>query len=185
MSACFLAVISGVATADPRSSGQVVPDPVPRRTDPRSDPTSPVAPPPFRASSDLDGIYLWLGPVGAASRIDGVWDSTIGGELAVIRVRERAPLGAIGASAGAIRWTERGGGRIWIDAIAGTRLGRMVGASAGPLVELAELAHPRLGGSIGVWAFVGVTPFARVGYVDELGGFAEIGLHIALPVLRK
>ena len=61
----------------------------------------------------------------------------------------------------------------------------MVGVSVGPIVELSELAHPRLGGSVGLWAFVGVTPFARVGIVDELGGFVEIGLHIALPVIRR
>ena len=52
-------------------------------------------------------------------------------------------------------------------------------------VELGELAHPRPGGSIGLWAFVGVTPFVRVGIVEKLGGFAEVGLHISLPVLRR
>ena len=61
----------------------------------------------------------------------------------------------------------------------------MVGASAGPILELSELAHPRLGGSVGVWGFVGVTPFVRVGAVGELGAFVELGIHIALPVLRR
>jgi hypothetical protein len=61
----------------------------------------------------------------------------------------------------------------------------MVGVSAGPILELNELQHPRYGGSVGLWAFVGVTPFLRVGAVEELGGFAEIGVHIALPVFRR
>lgn len=136
-------------------------------------------------SWDLDGLYLWLGPTTAASRIDADWDSTIGADATLIRVRERDALGAIGATLGASRWTVRGGGRIWLDGLVGTRIGRMVGLSAGPIVELSELAHPRLGGSLGLWAFVGVTPFVRAGMVNELGGFLEIGVHIALPVLRR
>jgi hypothetical protein len=137
-----------------------------------------------RPSWDLDGLYLWLGPTGAASRIDAQWDSTIGASLSIVRVREAEPLGAIGTSLGASRWTERGGGRVWLDAIVGTRLGRMVGVTAGPILELSELARPRVGASVGAWAFVGVTPFVRLGTVQDLGGFVEIGVHIALPVIR-
>lgn len=187
MSACFLAVIAGVASADTaRAAGdgfaptKVDPDPPPRRSTPPTVPT-----PAFTPSWDLDGIYLWLGPTGAASRIEADWDSTIGADATVIRVRERELLGVIGGTLGASRWTVRGGGRIWLDGLVGTRLGRMVGLSAGPLLELSELAHPRIGGSVGAWAFLGVTPFVRAGMVDELGGFVEIGVHIALPVARR
>ncbi len=102
-----------------------------------------------------------------------------------MRIREGRSLGLVGAMVGGTLWTERGGGRIWLDAVAGTRLGRMVGVSAGPILELSETTHPRVGGSIGLWGFVGVTPFARVGIVEDLGGFAEIGVHVALPVLRR
>jgi hypothetical protein len=145
-----------------------------------------VPPATFRPSWDLDGTYLWLGPVGAASFVDARWDSTFGGEAAVVVVRERAPLGLVGVNLGASRWTERGGGRLWLDGLAGTRLlGRMMGASLGPILELSDLAHPRLGASIGVWGFAGITPFARVGAVSHLGMFAELGIHIALPVLRR
>ena len=61
-------------------------------------------------------------------------------------------------------------------------------ASDGLLIVYAcenGLAHPRLGGSVGLWAFIGVTPFVRVGAVEDLGTFAEIGVHIALPVYRR
>lgn len=140
----------------------------------------------FRPSWDLDGTYLWLGPIGAASYVDARWDSTFGGEAAVVVVHERKPLGLAGVNLGASRWTERGGGRVWVDGLVGTHLiGRMVGASLGPILELSELAHPRLGASIGVWGFAGITPFARVGTVSKLGIFAELGVHIALPVLRR
>lgn len=144
-----------------------------------------VGPDQLRPSWDLDGTYLWLGPIGAASRIENDWDSMFGGDLTIVRVRERRPLAAVGATFGASKWTARDGGRLWLDALAGTRLGsRIYGLSAGPLVELAELAHPRLGASVGIWGFFAITPFARVGVVDELGAFAEVGIHVALPVYR-
>jgi hypothetical protein len=148
----------------------------------------PVVVPPatFTPTWDLDGTYLWLGPVGAASRIGARWDSTFGGEAAVVAVHERATVGLFGATLGASRWTARGGGRVWLDGLIGTRLaGRMMGASIGSILELSDIAHPKLGASIGVWGFFGITPFARVGAVSDLGMFAELGVHIALPVLRR
>jgi hypothetical protein len=149
--------------------------------------TAPVSGPGQLAPSwNLDGVYLWLGPTGAASYVDTTWDSTFGGDATVVRVREQRLISVLGGTLGASRWTERGGGRVWIDALAGTRIGasRMIGVSLGPIVELSDFAHPRYGASAGVWAFAGVTPFARVGSVEKLGTFAEIGLHITLPVLR-
>jgi hypothetical protein len=129
---------------------------------------------------------VWLGPTAAASHVAATWDSTFGGDLAVVRVREHELLGAIGGTLGASKWTTRDGGRVWLDALAGTSIfGHMAGVSAGPIVELAELAHPRVGGSVGVWAFAGVTPFVRIGLVEGLGGFGEIGLHVALPAIRR
>lgn len=144
-----------------------------------------VSPATHAPSWDLDGTYLWLGPIGAASFLDR-WDSTFGGEAAIVAVHERAPLGLWGVNLGASRWTARGGGRVWIDGLVGTHLlGRMLGASLGPIVELSDVVHPKLGASIGVWGFVGITPFARVGAVTDLGMFAELGVHLALPVLRR
>jgi hypothetical protein len=170
---------SVLGAADARAEQVAAPDPPARRGPPELGPSG------LRPTSDLDGFYIWLGPVGAAGRLDAQWDSTFGADLSIVRVREEARLGVIGATAGASTWTERGGGRLWLDALAGTRLGgRMYGASVGGLVELAELAHARVGGSVGLWAFFGPVPYARVGVVEDLGAFVEIGLHLALPVLR-
>jgi hypothetical protein len=174
--ACAVLVASG-AVADPIT---VSPDPPPA---PRIAQVGPGSLPP---SWDLDGVYLWLGPVGAASHVHGEWDSTIGGEAAVVRVREREPVAALGIDVGASRWTERGGGRVWVDGLVGTRaLGRMMGASLGPILELSQVAHPHMGASVGLWGFAGITPFARIGTVSALGMFAEVGVYIALPVLRR
>lgn len=163
-----------------RADAATIPDPPPRRGPPV------VGPSRMPPAASLDGLHVWLGPVGAASHVEGAWDSTFGADLSIVRVREGSRLGAIGVTGGASRWTARGGGRIWLDGVAGTRLGgRLYGASIGPIVELAELAHPRLGGSVGLWAFFGVTPFARVGVIEDLGAFAEVGLHLALPVFRR
>jgi hypothetical protein len=178
----ILAVFACLFGYAPPSLAQVatIPDPPPRRSPPR------VGSAGFAPTSSLDGLYLWLGPSGAASHVADDWDSTIGVDAAVVRVEENARLGVIGGSLGASRWTERGGGRVWLDAIVGTRvLGWMIGVSAGPILELSELAHPRLGASFGVWAFAGITPFARIGTVSELGTFGEIGIHLALPIWRR
>lgn len=142
--------------------------------------------PTFRPTWDLDGLYLWLGPVGAASYVEAKWDSTFGAEAALVSVHEAAAIGLFGFDLGASRWTERGGGRIWLDGLVGTRwFGRMIGASLGPMVELSDLERPKLGASIGVWGYAGIAPFARLGAVSNLGMFAELGVHIALPVLHR
>lgn len=178
---CFILAGAGAAAAEPVAAAEptTLPDPPPRSGPPVVGPSS--LPP----SWDLDGLYVWLGPVGAAGRLDGDWDSAFGADLAVVRVREAAPLGAVGVAAGAARWAARGGGRLWLDGLAGTRLGgRMYGATLGPVVELAELAHPRVGGAVGIWAFFGPTPYARIGVISDGAAFVEVGIHLALPVLR-
>jgi hypothetical protein len=173
-------VICGSVAAPAQADVAIPPDPLPRTTPPT------VSSPGFRPSWDLDGIYLWMGPIGAASHVDDQWDSTFGVDATVIRVRERETLGALGATLGGSKWTARDGGRVWLDALAGTPiLGHMVGLSAGPIVEFSDFAHPRAGASVGLWGFAGITPFARIGTVSQLGMFAEVGVHIALPVIRR
>jgi hypothetical protein len=159
---------------------------VPTQTSP--DPLPPTHAPQlaFRSSADLDGTYLWLGPSGAAGWIDSQWDSAFGVDVSVVRVREHEVVSAIGGSVGASRWTTRGGGRVWADLLVGSPLlDHTIGISAGPLLELSDASHPRVGGSIGIWGFFGLTPFARIGTVDTLGTFVEVGVHIALPAIRR
>ena len=93
---------------------------------------------------NLDGTYLWLGPSRRGELRRRQWDSTFGGDVAVMRVREHEPLGAVGGTLGASRWTDaRRRPASGSTALVGTAmLGHMVGVSAGPIVELAELRAP-------------------------------------------
>ncbi len=187
--------ITPTATASivpPNAPGSDAPVVVPGPTDPRPDvpprhsqPAVPTGN--LRAFANLDGVYLWLGPSAGAGYLADSWDSVVGGDLAVMRVREHDFLGAVGGTIGAAKWTARGGGRVWLEAIAGTRIANrtMVGVSAGGIVELSEIEHPRPGAMVGAWLFCGVTPYVRAGVIDGYGGVVELGLHIALPVWRR
>lgn len=137
-------------------------------------------------SSDHDGDKLLIGPVAGAVLIEGTWDSAVGGELSLVRIREHRSLAAMGFGFGYARYAGRDGGRLWLEAVAGTRRlgGFLVGASVGPAVELGAVQHPRLGGTASVWAFVGVIPYVRAGVLDEAGSYVEIGLALELPVWR-
>lgn len=138
------------------------------------------------ASADLDGLHVWLGPWGARTEAPTGVDSCVGLELAVTRIREREAIGALGLVVGAARYGSSDAGRLTASALVGTRRGTgwMIGASAGPIVELSPISRVKLGATAGLWIFAGVTPFARVATVEGRGVFGELGVSIALPVLR-
>lgn len=146
---------------------------------------APAAAEPPRPTADLDGTYLWLGPAGSANYQEARWDSAWGGGAALLRVREARAVGVLGGWIGGLHYAGEDGGRVWADLVVGTRLGgRMLGLAAGPAVELGSDHHPRLGASVAAWAFAGLTPMVRVGFLDEAGAFVELGAHLTLPALR-
>jgi hypothetical protein len=171
-----------VAAADPVGTTA----PSTRPPSPGSLPPSPRRADALASAANLDGWYLWLGPGGGAAWIDARWYSTFGAAATVVRVRERAWLGALGVSVGAARWTERDGGRVWMDGLVGSRRvgGIMVGATVGPMLELGDLRHPKIGGSGSIWMFAGVVPYVRLGVVNAAGEFLEAGVQLSLPALR-
>jgi hypothetical protein len=145
--------------------------------------------PALRYTGDLDGEYVFLGPLGGAVNIEDAWDSAFGGQLAIVRVRERRALSAAGLLFAANRYAERDGGRVWMEGLVGTRaipgLGRtLVGLSVGPALELGTVQHPRAGVTGAAWVFAGVIPYLRAGTFDEAGSYVELGLALALPVGR-
>jgi len=155
-----------------------------------SDPGAPKVAEPARAvvpalQGDLDGVYVHLGPQAAAVRRGGVWDSVVGGELSVLRMREDDGLALVGGRVYAGRWTEALGGRIGVDAVAATRLGVLVGVAGGPLLDVGAQHHPHVGASIAIWCYAGVVPYVRVGVIDSSAGFIEAGLELPLPLWRQ
>lgn len=191
-SALILASISSTSTgfADP-SAANLSPPATALASDltpigdnsPRGRARSDEAPQP---AGDLDGLHLWLGAWGARTESDDGADSCVGLELAITRIREREPLGLLGVAMNVGRYASSDDGRISTLALAGTRRGTgwMIGASAGPLVELSPTARPKFGASAGLWIFAGVVPFVRLSAMEGRGAFFEAGVSLALPVVR-
>lgn len=140
----------------------------------------------LRSPADLDGVYLSLGPVGSALRIEGAWDGAFGGEVSLSRVREHQALSALGLSLGGAAYSQREGGLLWGDLFAATLtpLGAAVGLSAGFTAEVHPVRPPRLGAQATLWVFAGVIPYARIGRVETAGTFVDVGVKIALPAIR-
>jgi hypothetical protein len=161
---------------------------VPRRVTPAAPPTETSSPRPgaLPSAADLDGLYVAVGPVGSAISIEGAWTGGFGGELTVARVCERRALAAIGGAAGALRFAERDGGLVWVDALVGTRrlLGIPVGVSGGLAVQVDEVVPPRFGAHATLWVWAGVQPYVRVGELERSGRFVEAGVKIPLPAIR-
>ena len=137
-------------------------------------------------SGDLNGTYLTVSPIGSGIYTEGHWDSLFGGQVSVLFVRENQPLAALGLHVSLAQFTARDGGRLWVDAAAGTRqaLGILSGIALGTVVELDATNVPRWGGQLTLWVHAGVVPFVRVGHVQRAGRFVELGLEIPLPLRR-
>lgn len=150
-----------------------------------ADDARPPPTPRLRSTADLDGMYVWLGPSGAAARIDGGWYSSWGGGVQLVRVRERARLGVVGAWLSGIHYAGRDGGRVALEGMVGTRLlGPMVGIGLGPVVELGLRHHPWPGAQVSAWLFAGISPYLRLGVVANAGIYVEAGLQLSLPARR-
>ncbi|HTJ44338.1 MAG TPA: hypothetical protein VL463_19680 [Kofleriaceae bacterium] len=145
-----------------------------------ADPGASVGVGPLQA--DLDGLYLHVGPALAAVRREGAWDSAVGGTISLARVREREAVSVVGGRVTGARWG-LGGARVAAEGLVAFGDWK-IGVVGGPLVDLADLHHPRIGASAAIWCFAGVVPYLRVGVIEASGGFVEAGLEIPLPVWR-
>lgn len=142
--------------------------------------------PPGAGASPPPRHFAALGVLGGAVRLEGAWDSVIGAELAVGGLCDECPLAAWAAGASFVGFGERGGGRASLEGALGTRwpTGLLLGASAGPVLQVDPLRRPRAGGQASVWLFAGVVPYVRVGAVERSGLFVDLGLRIPLPAGR-
>jgi len=140
------------------------------------------APPP----SQLDGVWITLGPVAAAARVENAWYSAVGAELSLVRVVESAVPAAVGVCAGGVRYTGRKGSRFWLEGELGiaSPLPFPIGLAAGGAVHIDPVEPARFGGQATLWFLAGVVPFVRAGAVTHSGAFVEIGLMLKIPVRR-
>ena len=140
---------------------------------------------PMRARADLDGMYAWLGPVGAAEGDGAGIDSAFGATVAITQVRERRLLATRGLAVTAMRRGAARTGALALEAVAGTRLGRgpHLGLTLGPALALAADRHPRAGLTASIWTLVGPTFFVRA-FATGDGWELSAGLSILLPARR-
>jgi hypothetical protein len=136
--------------------------------------------------ASLDGYYLALGPRAGALYAEGEWDGAFGVEVSAYRYRASHRLSLLGISGGMVQLSEIDGGHAFAEVGAGTDLARgaRVGASAGITSRLSPIRHPRYGGHLTLWSFVGAIPYVRAGVLQDTGMFVDFGIRLALPALR-
>jgi hypothetical protein len=134
----------------------------------------------------LDGTYVTIGPVAAATRVEGEWTSSVGLELSVARVDERRFPAAWGIAGGGVSYASRPGGRLWLEAEGALYrpLPFPVGVAAGVTAEVDATRPPRWGAQGTLWFLAGFVPYARVGAVEESGHFVELGVMLKIPARR-
>lgn len=133
-----------------------------------------------------DGLWLTIGPVGGAVRVEGDWFSAFGLEGSVVYLRERRLPALIGGSFGGMSYAGRGGGRFWLEAEIAVNdpLPFAIGLGFGPAAELGRSQPTHLGIQGTLWVFAGVLPYIRAGALEQTGGFVEIGILIKVPAIR-
>jgi hypothetical protein len=134
-------------------------------------------------ASDLDGTYLTAGPLAAAVASDVGWNAAVGAELSLVHLRERHFPALLGLSVGGLVFDSRPGLRSWAELeLATDALPVKLGLSAGLAAQFDRVAPPHYGAQATVWLFAGVVPYVRVGTLEELGSYFELGVMIKIPV---
>lgn len=130
--------------------------------------------------------YLVLAPLGGAVHLGGSWDAGSGAALSLVRVRAGRGLALAGTQVGGLRLASREHGLVWADLLAGSRAlgGLLMGLGAGVHAELSPVFSMRWGGHATIWAFLGITPYGRIGVVQRAGTYVEFGIQVPLPAFR-
>lgn len=135
--------------------------------------------------SDLDGHYLWLGPVGSVVHSQGSVDTAFGGLVAVVQVRETRVLASRGLVLGAAHQSSADLGDVWVEGLAGTRrlLPLHAGVTLGAGLQFAEFAHPVPLATASLWTFMGPMVFVRATATADSWQLGA-GLALMLPARR-
>lgn len=134
----------------------------------------------------LDGLYLSVGPAAAYSWVEGQTTTATGLELSIARVRERKLPAAVGLSVGGLGYTDRDGGRVWMEGEVAIRAPWpfAMGLGLGMTSEIDPVRPPRFGAQGTLWIFAGVLPYLRLGVFAEAGRFVETGVILRIPTFR-
>lgn len=136
-----------------------------------------------RMAGDLDGTYLTAGPVAGALAIQDTWNSAVGAELSLVRLREGRFPALVGVSLGGVVFDSAPGLRSWAEVELGIdRFPVKFGVSAGLAAQFDRVVPPHFGAQATLWVFAGIVPYVRVGVLEELGSYFEAGLMIKIPV---
>jgi hypothetical protein len=136
-----------------------------------------------RRASDLDGTYLTAGPVAGAQAAQDTWNAAAGAELSLVRLREGTFPALLGVSVGGLVFDSVPGLRSWAEVELGVdALPVKFGVSAGFAAQFDRVIPPHFGAQATLWVFAGIVPYVRVGTLDELGSYFEVGVMIKIPV---
>ena len=134
-------------------------------------------------AGDLDGTYLTAGPVAGALAIQDTWNSAVGAELSLVRLREGQFPALLGVSVGGVVFDSAPGLRSWAEVELGIdRWPVKFGVSAGLAAQFDRVVPPHFGAQATLWVFAGIVPYVRIGVLEELGSYFEAGLMIKIPV---
>ena len=140
----------------------------------------------LRSVKDLDGIHVTLGPVASMVHIEDDWTPAAGAELSLVYVQERCRPAALGFAFGGLSYSDRDGGRLWLEAELAVNdpLPVAIGLGLGATAEVDPVQDARLGLQATLWVFAGVIPYLRAGSLDREGEFVEAGVMLKIPALR-
>jgi hypothetical protein len=127
-------------------------------------------------------MWVTAGPIAGAVHLDDTWNSAVGAELSLVRVREADRVSLVGVAVGFVVFDEREGARVSAELELGSDVGPGFGFSAGVAGEFDQVTPPRLGAQGTLWFFAGIVPYVRAGVLAETGAFVETGLMIKIPV---
>jgi hypothetical protein len=128
--------------------------------------------------------HLALGPQAAALLIDAEWDSEIGVELHLTRLRDSRLLSVVGAGFGVASFSRGDILQLTLDVYMGTRIVAdvPVGVSVGPVLKAYQHGRPQVGGRTTLWLYHGVMPYLSASWLTGPMSPAQPGLEIGVKI---
>ncbi len=136
------------------------------------------------AAEAQSSTHILLGPQVAAIAIDSEWDSEIGAELHLTRLRTGELLSVLGAGLGAASFSRGETLQLSFDLYVGTGALYEVplGLSVGSLLKAFDNGRPQLGARTTLWIYHGVMPYLSLSWLRGPNSPAQPGVEIGLKI---